>query len=71
MFFFTYWDLVGAGLGQGTISQYHGHCRCKTYDCTGFKFVMMVFIHDLEDQNVSEGVGEDKEHMSVTIGFSY
>ena len=26
---------------------------------------MMVFMNDLEDQNVSEGVGEDKEHMSV------
>lgn len=25
----------------------------------------MVFMNDLEDPNVSEGVGADKEHMSV------
>ena len=42
---------------------YHRHRRCKTYDCTDFKFAMMVFMNDLEDQNVSEGVGADKEHM--------
>ena len=30
---------------------------------------MMVFMNDLEDQNVSEGMGEDKEHMSVKLSF--
>lgn len=44
---------------------YQSHLSCKTYDCTQFKFVMMVFMNDLEDQNVSEGVGEDMEHMLV------
>ena len=47
------------------LSELSPHRRCKTNDCTQFKFVMMVFMNDLEDQNVSEGVGEDKEHMSV------
>ena len=44
---------------------HHRHRRCKTYDCTDFKFAIMVFMNDLEDPNVSEGVGADKEHMSV------
>ena len=64
---------------QGTVTihlwrtSYYKHYRCKTIDCTGFNFVMMVFMNDLSDQHVSEGSGDDKGHMWVWFNnrFTY